>query len=130
MIELKEGHCYWILTAFNHGLVIDKSHFEDLKYLEFSHTTHKLDDGKKWYFRIGGMELDHSRYTIVKDYLVVDEWSMNQRLFKSQDEFLKYLTVYLDNLNSDESDKVLYYFDDWVKQRIKKSQKENPEIWI
>jgi hypothetical protein len=125
MIELVEGKFYWVLTDTHHSLCLDIHHyFNDLKYLELSHTTHRMDDGKKWYFK---------NFEDGEDpYVVIDEWGIEQWIFKSQDDFLKYLTVHVDNLNSmrDSEEQPMYYFDDELKQKIKESQEENPEAWI
>lgn len=130
MMEFVVGKSYWVLTDLSHSLCIDIHHFNDLKYLELSHTTHRMDDGQKWYFK---NFKDGEDPTLVDEpYVVFDQWNIEQWTFKSQDEFLKYLTVHLDNLNStrDSDEQPLYYFDNEVKQRIKQSQEQNPEVWI
>lgn len=122
-LDFIEGQLYWVLTDTSHSLCINKGHFEDLKYLVLSHTTHRMDDGKKWYFE-NPIE-DHG-------YTIIDEWGIDQWTFKSQDEFLKYLTIHVENLNTDRDGvkKPLYYFDDFVKSKIKESQERSPQLWI
>lgn len=114
MIKLKVKEEYWVLTDLNHSRIIDESNFNDLKLLRLT------KKGKYFTF-----ENEHHQYIIRED-------DINQLVFKDQDDYLKHLTIHLENLNLDRNphERLLYEFDDFIKEKIIQSQKNYPEKWI
>ncbi len=114
MIKLKVKEEYWVLTDLNHSRIIDESNFNDLRLLRLT------KKGKNFTF-----ENEHHQYIIRED-------DINQLVFKDQDDYLKHLTIHLENLNLDRNphERLLYEFDDFIKEKIIQSQKNYPEKWI
>lgn len=114
MIKLKVKEEYWVLTDLNHSRIIDESNFNDLRLLRLT------KKGKYFTF-----ENEHHQYIIRED-------DINQLVFKDQDDYLKHLTIHLENLNLDRNphERLLYEFDDFIKEKIIQSQKNYPEKWI
>lgn len=121
--EFKEGEKYWVLTDTTHSLCVDEYHYDDLKHLELSHTTHRMDEGKMWYFKNPEEEYG---------FTILDEWNIEQFVYPTPDDFLYYLVVHLDNINDmrNEPDQPKYYFSDEMKKKIEESQEGNPQIWV
>lgn len=114
MIKLKVKEEYWVLTDLSHSRIIDESNFNDLQLLRLT------KKGKYFTF-----ENEHHQYMIKED-------DINQLVFKDQDDYLKHLTIHLENLNSNRNpdERLLYEFDDFIKEKIIQSQKNYPEKWI
>lgn len=114
MIKLKVKEEYWVLTDLSHSRIIDESNFNDLQLLRLT------KKGKYFTF-----ENEHHQYIIRED-------DINQLVFKDQDDYLKHLTIHLENLNLDRNphERLLYEFDDFIKEKIIQSQKNYPEKWI
>ena len=114
MIKLKVKEEYWVLTDLNHSRIIDESNFNDLRLLRLT------KKGKYFTF-----ENEQHQYMIRED-------DINQLVFKDQDDYLKHLTIHLENLNLDRNphERLLYEFDDFIKEKIIQSQKNYPEKWI
>ena len=114
MIKLKVKEEYWVLTDLSHSRIIDKSNFNDLQLLRLT------KKGKYFTF-----ENEQHQYMIRED-------DINQLVFKDQDDYLKHLTIHLENLNLNRNphERLLYEFDDFIKEKIIQSQKNYPEKWI
>lgn len=114
MIKLKVNEKYWVLTDLSHSRIIDESNFNDLRLLRLT------KKGKYFTF-----ENEQHQYMIRED-------DINQLVFKDQDDYLKHLTIHLENLNLDRNpdERLLYEFDDFIKEKIIQSQKNYPEKWI
>ena len=114
MIKLKVNEKYWVLTDLSHSRIIDESNFNDLQLLRLT------KKGKYFTF-----ENEHHQYMIKED-------DINQLVFKDQDDYLKHLTIHLEdlNLNRNPHERLLYEFDDFIKEKIIQSQKNYPEKWI
>lgn len=114
MIKLKVKEEYWVLTDLNHSRIIDESNFNDLRLLRLT------KKGKYFTF-----ENEQHQFMIRED-------DINQLVFKDQDDYLKHLTIHLENLNLDRNphERLLYEFDDFIKEKIIQSQKNYPEKWI
>lgn len=114
MIKLKVKEEYWVLTDLSHSRIIDESNFNDLRLLRLT------KKGKYFTF-----ENEQHQFMIRED-------DINQLVFKDQDDYLKHLTIHLENLNLDRNphERLLYEFDDFIKEKIIQSQKNYPEKWI
>jgi hypothetical protein len=114
MIKLKVKEEYWVLTDLSHSRIIDESNFNDLRLLRLT------KKGKYFTF-----ENEQQQYMIKED-------DINQLVFKDQDDYLKHLTIHLENLNlgRNPDERLLYEFDDFIKEKIIQSQKNYPEKWI
>jgi len=119
MSNLEIGKKYWVLTNLEHRKVIGQSEWESLKHLECKDSTIKMDDGRRFYF--DGEDSNGNPMSI-------QEWDIEQLVFKSPDDYLSYMVKHIDNLNS--GDYGGYTFDNYFKELILKSQNENPEAWI
>lgn len=111
MIKLKVKEEYWVLTDLSHSRIIDESNFNDLRLLRLT------KKGKYFTF-----ENEQHQFMIRED-------DINQLVFKDQDDYLKHLTIHLENLNLNRNI-LLYEFDDFIKEKIIQSQKNYPEKWI
>ena len=118
-MSLEIGKSYWILTDLTHRKTIGRSEWEALKYLKCIDMSHRMDDGRRYYF--DGMD---SNGRVVS----VQEWDTEQLVFESRDEYLKYMVSHINNLNS--GDYGGYEFDEYFKKLIIESQEENPEELI
>ena len=114
MIKLKVKEEYWVLTDLSHSRIIDESNFNDLRLKK------KKKKGKYFTF-----ENEQHQFMIRED-------DINQLVFRDQDDYLKHLTIHLENLNLNRNphERLLYEFDDFIKEKIIQSQKNYPEKWI
>lgn len=117
--KLKVNDSYWVWVNTDTCEKIDSSCFDNLQYLQLWDITHRLDDGIKYYFI---NSKDKTNPTIISD------WQIDDQVFKSQDDFLKYLVTFKNKMNLKNNFNMK--FDDIMKNKIKESQERNPELWI
>ena len=110
MADLEINKIYLIHNNF--FSVFNKEYFEALTPMVHTHTTHRMDDGKRFYFEC---PLEHLHDS-------VDQWSIKSTVFEDEDDFLIF-SVYEANRISNE-------MDDYFKGLVKKSKEKYPEKWI
>lgn len=117
--KLNINNFYWVWVNTDTCERIDSSCFDNLQYLQLWDITHRLDDGIKYYFI---NSKDKTKPIIISD------WQIDDQVFKSPDEFLKYLVGFKNKMNLKNNFNMK--FDDIMKNKIKESQERNPELWI
>jgi hypothetical protein len=118
-MNLKIGNEYWVLTDLDHSYRLGKVEYDALKlcileeiYQENFASVFKFHE-KEYIFNI---------YNLLEDE--IEQW-----VYKSVDEYLRYLVVHIHNLNSSENN-IKYSFDDFLKEKILESQEKYPELWV
>lgn len=119
-MKLKVDNYYWVWVNTDTLELIDKSCIDNLQYLKLWDITHRLDDGIKYYFI---NSIDNT-----KPVVILDDWQVSDQVFKSQDNFLKYLVEFQNKMNLKNNFNM--QFDDNMRNKIKQSQERNPELWL
>jgi len=110
MVELEINKIYLIQSGY--FSIFNKEYFNSLQPMVHTHTTVRLDDGKRFYFHCPIEDTDSS----------ADEWSIHNEVFEDEDEFLKY--------SVGEALRINVKMDSYFKDLVDKSKTKNPEKWI
>lgn len=118
---LIEGTDYYIMSDETHFSEIDKEHFETFKKHNFI--------GSRFFSsgHVSNVYVSYmfSTYTKLPNTIIeLNEDQKEQKVFKDQDDILKYLVRHVANLG------VPYRLDEYLQVRVMKSQKDYPEKWI
>ena len=109
-MDLETGKIY--LLHCGYFPTWDTEYYDALVPLVFTHTTHRMDDGIRYYFEDPIGEYRES----------VDQWSLKDSVFTSTDKFLRF-TVY-------ESERVGQKLGDNIIKLIETSRENSPEEWV
>ncbi|RLC47951.1 MAG: hypothetical protein DRH57_03120 [Candidatus Cloacimonadota bacterium] len=110
MNDLEINKIYLLQRGFFQ--TFNKDYFESIIPMVHTHTTHRMDDGERFYFMC---PLDDI-------YESVDEWSISSNVFEDEDAFLKF-SVY-------EASRINVQMDDYFKDLVEQSKLKYPEKWI
>jgi len=109
-ITLTPGKIYLIQPENEYAF--DKRYYDSLVPLVHSQITNRMDEGIVYYFE------DPITYETER----VDEFGVQESVFETETEFLKYI-VY-------KSDIMKIEIDDFVQEKINNSQHKEPDKWI
>lgn len=120
-MQLKTGNEYWLLTDLEHTFIIGATEYYALKLCVLDFV-----DIENYGIRFIFFEKENP--TIVHSFIPNE---LEQWLYNSPDEYLRYLVEHINSLNNNEKEnKHKYKFDDFMKQKVLESQEQHPEIWI
>ena len=121
-MDLIEGRKYYLMTDESHFAEIDMAHFNSFEkhtFLRsrFHSSGHVSNVYVSYDFNlVGNLALEEVK--------TLNEVDVEQKVFKTKDEILKYLLTHVENLGHP------YRLSKTLKNKVKKSQQRNPELWI
>jgi len=110
MNDLENNKIYMIQNEHYEEWNLD--YFESLKPLVFTHTTHRMDDGIRYYFE--------DPLTDYRDS--VDQWSIKNYVFENTHQFLKYTVM--------EAKRITKPIGIDLQKIIDESKEDYPEEWV
>jgi len=109
-MDLINGKIYFVHTAYHE--IWDKEYYDDLIPMVYTHNTHRMDDGIRYYFEDPIEGLVDS----------VSEFSLEKTVFLNEAKFFKY--------SLRESKRISTVIGPYLNNLIEKSKESNPEDWI
>ena len=125
MSNIRIGNEYWVLVDLDHDYIIGANEYHNVKHCIFKNLLE--DEGLvKYVFYPIEVPSNHEKFYDLY------EWEIDQWVFESIDDYLYYLVMHVNNINSafENNDCPDHTFDDFVKQKILESQENRPEIWV
>lgn len=120
-MQLKTGNEYWLLTDLEHTFVLGEPEYYALKQCV-------LDVVEIVDFEVKFIFYERENPTMLHSFMPHE---LEQWMYDSIDNYLKYLVEHINNLNNNEKEnKHKYQFTDFMRNKILQSQEKHPEIWV
>ncbi len=111
MVDLEINKTYLVHNGY--FPTFNKEYYEALIPMIYTHTTHRMDDGERFFFK---NPLDD------KMFVSIHKSSLKNDVFTDKNDFLKY-SVY-------ESNRISNKMDEYFLGLVEKSREEQPQKWI